>query len=505
MINNSKEQVRIQLQYYLDEYKNSEERKRLGQYATPPELAQDIISYSLSLLPTSKKIKFLDPAIGTGSFYSALLMHVADRKIETAVGYEIDEYYGIPTKKLWEDKGLKIEIKDFTEECPDEKYNFLICNPPYVRHQLISREKKLQLNENSRKLTNVSMSGLTGLYCYFILHAVQWLEEDGISGWLIPSEFMDVKYGRELKHFLLCDVTLLRIHRFNPKELQFDDALVSSTLVCFQNKKQTDNYSVEFTYGGTISNPCVSAFINKSTLIAEDKWTRFPCMEERIQFTDQPILSDFFKIKRGIATGNNEFFILTLDEAENLQLPGQLLRPILPSSRYLDNNIIDSDENGNPLVEPKLFLLDCRLDEERIKEQYPLLWLYMQSSVEQVSQGYLCKNRKKWYYQEKREPAPFLCTYMGREKADKTFRFLLNNSRALATNTYLFLYPHTDMKEKIMMNPGLELKIWEVLNDIADESIVNEGRVYGGGLHKIEPRELEKVPALELKEMLKRY
>jgi adenine-specific DNA-methyltransferase len=33
---------------------------------------------------------------------------------------------------------------------------------------------------------------------------------------LIPSEFMDVKYGGPLKQYLLDKVTLLRIHRFDP-------------------------------------------------------------------------------------------------------------------------------------------------------------------------------------------------------------------------------------------------------------------------------------------------
>jgi len=32
--------------------------------------------------------------------------------------------------------------------------------------------------------------------------------------------------------------------------------------------------------------------------------------------------------------------------------------------------------------------------------------------------------------------------------------------------------------------------VWELLNGIAPDNLHNEGRVYGGGLQKIEPREL---------------
>lgn len=61
------------------------------------------------------------------------------------------------------------------------------------------------------------------------------MSEDGIAGWLIPSEFMDVNYGKALKAYLLREVTLLHIHRFEPNNVQFDDALVSSAVVWFKN------------------------------------------------------------------------------------------------------------------------------------------------------------------------------------------------------------------------------------------------------------------------------
>ena len=40
--------------------------------------------------------------------------------------------------------------------------------------------------------------------------------------------------------------------------------------------------------------------------------------------------------------------------------------------------------------------------------------------------------------------------------------------------------------------------VWDILRSIGNESIENEGRVYGGGLKKIEPKELAKVPCQAL-------
>ena len=57
----------------LDRLKTLEERNRLGQFATPPALALDIARYAAALWQgRSDQVAFLDPAIGSGSFYSAL-------------------------------------------------------------------------------------------------------------------------------------------------------------------------------------------------------------------------------------------------------------------------------------------------------------------------------------------------------------------------------------------------------------------------------------------------
>ena len=126
-----------------------------------------------------------------------------------------------------------IQLSDFTfEEIPpsdaDDRGNFLDLQiPQYVRHHHLDSESKARLQVAARASAKLSLSGLAGLYCYFMAQAHSWMTDGGIAGWLIPSEFMDVNYGRALKAYLLRDVTLLRIHRFDRNDVQFDDALVS--------------------------------------------------------------------------------------------------------------------------------------------------------------------------------------------------------------------------------------------------------------------------------------
>lgn len=501
------ESARLALQRQLDAAKTQAERNRLGQFATPTVLATEILAYAASLLSGDQEIRFLDPAIGTGSFYSALLRTVPASRIASAVGYEIDPHYGCEAGHLWANDALQLQIADFTQAEPPhsdgEKANLLICNPPYVRHHHLTAGEKRRLQRLSKRIAGVALSGLAGLYCYFLCIAHGWLAKDGLAGWLIPSEFMDVNYGRQIKEHLLNRVTLLRIHRFDPNDVQFDDALVSSAVVWFRNAPPPLDHEVEFSYGGSLAAPHVSRHVPISILRNAAKWSHFPWKSEEKRTTRHKgvTLSDLFKIQRGIATGANSFFIVSPEQAVMYQLPKEFLTPILPSPRYLPVNEVEADSDGSPILERRLFLLRCSLPESVVKATYPSLWRYLQMGVESgISERYLCRHRSPWYTQEERLPAPLLCTYMGRQDGSSgtPFRFILNHSTATAPNVYLLLYPKPILRQHLKDNPDRLTVVWRALNSISLEALLGEGRVYGGGLHKMEPKELGNAAADEI-------
>jgi adenine-specific DNA-methyltransferase len=503
---------RVVEQVRLEAAQSPARRNRLGQFATPNSLAIEVLKYSKTLLPAREKIRFLDPAIGTGSFYSALLQLFPVKQIESALGYEVDLSYAEIALKLWANTSLIIKSADFTASVPPEnenlKSNLLICNPPYVRHHHLSRDKKLFLKKMGIKATGIELSGLSGLYCYFLLAAHEWMAQDGLACWLIPSEFMDVNYGGKIKEYLSDRVTLLRVHRFAPDDLQFADVLVSTSVIWFKNTKPTGDYRVEFTYGGSISHPVSSKAISSTTLKEISKWNSSSISCTQTSGTHSGVkLSDLFEIKRGVATGANDFFILTPERVEELGIPSELLTPILPSPRYLPDDEIFSDTQGNPRLERKLFLLTCKQPMAYLQTRHPSVGNYLQQGENAgIPERYLCKHRPLWYLQETRDPAPFLCPYMGRHQSrkGKPFRFILNHSQAIAPNVYLMMYPKKHLKASISATPEFIKSVWKALNSIPMQSLIHEGRVYGDGLHKLEPRELANAPADLLLKALER-
>ena len=489
------ETARLSAQRDFDESRPPAERNRMGQFATPTGLARAVLRVGLSHLPPGEPLRFLDPALGTGSFYSALLAERGDRPIVSATGIELDPVVVDHARRLWANTPLDVRAGDFTSLAPraEDRANLLIANPPYVRHHHLSQAAKGALTRSLRHATGLKVSGLAGLYCYFLMLSRAWMTDDGIAIWLIPSEFMDVNYGDMVKRFLLEQVTLLRIHRADPNDVQFDDALVSSAVVVLQNRPPPAEHLVRFSFGGTLERPALERAVALGALTEQPKWTRYPREADAPTIDEGTPLGELFQIKRGIATGGNDFFVLDDARVAALGLSVEHLTPILPPPRRLPVDQVNARSDGSPELPNRAWLVRCALPEAEVAARHPALWRYLQSGVPEVSSGYLCSRRSPWYAQETRAPAPLLCTYMGRENRGRPFRFILNQSLAIAANVYLLLYPKPALAVALKDDPRLLERIWRFLNSLDPKTLVREGRVYGGGLFKLEPTELAAV------------
>ena len=173
------EAERRRIQAELDARRTRRQRNVMGQFATPGPLALEVLRSARDLTRgRTGRLRFMDPAFSTGSFYSALLGLFRRESIAAAYGYEIDPHYGLPAARLWESSGLRLELTDFTSCPPGEnggkRVDLLVCNSPYVRHHHIERATKLRLAREAAEELGIRVSGLAGLYVYFMLLSHRW-------------------------------------------------------------------------------------------------------------------------------------------------------------------------------------------------------------------------------------------------------------------------------------------------------------------------------------------
>lgn len=489
---------------YNNEELSGEKKNVYGQVSTPPELANEIVSYihnTCGFLPES--IRYGDPSVGTGSFFYALKAVFKENLIESSIGIEIDPFTAFNTEKKWGQRGLNVVHKNFFDYDLSQKRDLIISNPPYVRHHKISKKDKFELRDRVKSLLGLKASGLTSLYVYFLLLSHEWLKEGGLGVWLIPSEFMETNYGAVLRSYLTNYVRLLSIHRYSPKDLKFEGVTVTSCLVVYQKIMPVENDIVKVTRGGSLLSPEEITKISIDDLRQSDKW---PLNISSIynKVGDSLLIGDLFDVKRGIATGANSLFILKLADYNRYDIPERCIKPILPNPRFLKENVIENDDRGWPIIKNIYILIDCDIPEDQLNKECPELYNYFEkNNADNLKERYLIKSRSLWYKQEKRIPPRFLCTYFGRKKSGKrSFRFIFNKSDAVATNAYLLMYPKEPLVKLLEKDNSYYEKIYGCLQEINEGSLIDNGRIYGGGLYKLEPKELIAVNADTFKKIL---
>lgn len=488
------EEIRQRTQDAVDASKSKKDRNKMGQFSTPRALADDLLVFAKKNID-SKQVQFFDPAFGMGSFYTAFVKEFgANAK---ALGFEIDNDYYSASQKVWSQyKNLTLKKTNFTSEAPRNfEADLIVCNPPYIRHQHIQPQEKKRLQKLSKEVSGQKISGLAGMHAYFMLLTHAWLKDNGLAIWLVPAEILEVNYGRSIREYLLNNTNLERIHFFEHANGKFDDALVSSCIIVYR-KGTPISKAISVTSGDSFASPVLQKDITRDRLEKTDKWSKY-LLDNQTQVTrpTQKTLGDYFLIKRGIATGNNDFFVLDKERALELEIPKQYLRNILPSSRYLSDRTVCLDEDGFLAVEKKYVLLDIDLPLAQIKNEYPKLYGYLLAGMDQgVHESYLTSRRTPWYSQEKREPAKFFVRYMNRETKNSEGLhpiFIKNEADAIATNSYLMLYE----KPASLFEPNRsDTDLWNILKEGLDKAMYQYGRTYGGGLVKFEPSELRNIP-----------
>lgn len=145
----------------------------LGQVFTPDAVVERMLALR------RRRGRSLDPSAGDGAFC---------RRINGCEAIEIDPAVAPPGAC----------VMDFFALPPDEKYDTIIGNPPYVRQQDIPAETLARLD-------SVLFDGRSNLYLYFIEKAVRHLRRGGELIFIVPREFIKLTAARKLNAFLYAE------------------------------------------------------------------------------------------------------------------------------------------------------------------------------------------------------------------------------------------------------------------------------------------------------------
>jgi hypothetical protein len=199
------------------------------------------------------------------------------------------------------------------------------------------------------------------------------------------------------------------------------------------------------------------------------------------------VLADFASVRRGIATGANEFFFLTRQQATELQLPAEMLLPAIgrtrdaPTEEITEDTLRQLEAEGRPTL---LFAPDGR----ELDDFPEAARSYLQQGRDAgLDKRPLIATRRPWYKMEIRKAPPFLFAYLGRRNA----RFIRNLARVMPLTSFLCVYPHCEDADFIA-------RLWRALrhpDTVGNLALV--GKSYGAGAIKVEPRALERLPIPE--------
>jgi len=247
------------------------ERRRSGQVFTPRWVADRMVAglHELVLPPLEGPLRLLDPALGAGVFWEALIVSrlreapadqrialYADLCLDHLAGAEIDpllaavvacrvragfwalklHQYGTAGAEFDIDPPegfpLNIHAGDFlaTDGTAGPLYDAILGNPPYGFGESIAKPARAALAERYR----VARGQFDISWCFFEA-ALQRLKPGGVLTFLVPDALLGRPEAKDLRSFLLEAAELVSVEHLGPV---FPGVAVSSAVVTLRRRSQ---------------------------------------------------------------------------------------------------------------------------------------------------------------------------------------------------------------------------------------------------------------------------
>ncbi len=470
-----------------------EHRRRLGQYFTPPGIAAWMADWVIQ--PSTRSV--LDPAVGTGALLSPVFAHPLLPGSARVDAWDLDPVILETCRNTVAaaSASLTLHTGDFLGSDVDGSYDAIVCNPPYVRHRTLQQRQALY--GAFEQQLGVRLSRFSNSYVLFILKIATLLSRQGRAAILTPVDFLNANFGSPIKSFLLRENILDGILVFEKATLVFDDANVAACIVLLRRDRTADDpvrfvrvpSEAELRALEALPQSWSSSYPTRA-LSPERKWLHLApgsgAVAPLVRQRGSVPLEQLAAVRRGIATGANDFFTLTAAECEQYGLLAEC-RPCItkashaPHLEFCSSNFDTLRNDG-----AKVYLLDVRAEVSAAAQAY------LDEGLRRgVQRRYLTRHRNPWYATEQRPTAPLWVTTFSRTG----FRFVLNDAGVANLTAFHGLYPVVDDHEWLLMLAAF------LNSGAARIALAQHQRLYGSGLGKLEPLDVAKLPVIDPEEV----
>ena len=462
-----------------------EQVRKKGQVWTPEWVADAMSLYVLQ----SKPATIHEPSVGAGAFVRAIA-RVGKRigHLPAIAGTELHPEHldGLLDEPELADLNIKVQCGDFLDPENSEPISGIVANPPYIRHQLFDEGQKRALQRIAETTTGKQIDRRTGYHVFFLLRAFQRMTDNARLAFILPADTFEGLASSTVVGALARHGCIDGIATFAPGASPFPGVDTNPVIILLRKGGSTDQIAwAHIKRAGTDALECWvrdnmptrddSEILALHRTVEEGLETGLSRAPRKAVEEETVALSDIADVVRGIATGANEYFLMTRAQIESNGVPKSVLRRCVRRTRDVagealtDTDLDKLEADGAPIW--LLYLGGPAAD--------PAIGPYLAEGVRQgVPERPLVSTRNPWYRMEQRETPQILFAYLGRGN----IRFIRNYTDALALNGFLCLHPHDPKQADAIAN---------MLNDpLVKREIRYAAKSYGDGAVKIEPNAL---------------
>ena len=206
---------------YLEQV-GPQHRKRLGQFFTPPAIADFMVEWALG----SSSASLYDPAFGLGALLQPPIGYEGVEVAASEVDPAILRFW---TNATGRDASF-IANEDYLLSWGRQREN-IVCNPPYMRFQNF-RNRDAVLNAFSQNL-GLRLSGYTNTASAFLIKSLSEIGNAGRLAYLMPLEFLNTGYGKLVKAKLIDGGHLAAIISLDRERDVFPDVITSVGIILY--------------------------------------------------------------------------------------------------------------------------------------------------------------------------------------------------------------------------------------------------------------------------------